>query len=446
MREHELRKRIKQEKLQEKMPESSKKKIDDLLEQLPEETKSRKIRRIWKNAVVFAAVLSISTVTVFAGAKLIKLGTGKLNTKQGTKQYQQSVKINEIRKNNAKAGISRTDQGITLKIDNIGLDEGNLLIYYTVSLNKNTTALELPKVKKDSLKERWELNNVWLSPQIKIEGKSKEEINEIGITEAYRVNNRKIKGVYRFNLSGKLKKKVKIDIETTYLWDTKGDWSMQLAVDRSKVSNNTEVITAKKGRNADRVVISPLGNTLRSTGLTEDLVIRDDKGNYLYYETRNNAETEKKIYQFFKQKDTKSLEIIPVKEQYVEKNNGKVQKAVLNLKKNEIVQVSSHTKLKVADVKRQKHDLRIYFKVIDYDGAILTDGFEGRFIEDDKGKSLIKDNGSIETWTDYEKEQLVLEFYNASEGVDYTKASKINFLKQKTILNEDEKQKITLKK
>ena len=81
--------------------------------------------------------------------------------------------------------------------------------------------------------------------------------------------------------------------------------------------------------------------------------------------------------------------------------NGKVQKAVLNLKKNETVKVSDHTKLKVADVKKQKHNLRIYFKVLDYDGAILTDGIEDRFIVDNKGRSLIKDCGSIDTWTDY---------------------------------------------
>lgn len=98
--------------------------------------------------MVFVAVLSLSTVTVFAGAKLITLGTGKLDTKHGSRQYQRSVKLNEIQKNNAKAGISRTDQGITLRIDNVGLDEGNLLLYYTVSLNKTTTAEKLEKVKK----------------------------------------------------------------------------------------------------------------------------------------------------------------------------------------------------------------------------------------------------------------------------------------------------------
>ena len=47
--------------------------------------------------------------------------------------------------------------------------------------------------------------------------------------------------------------------------------------------------------------------------------------------------------------------------------------------------------------------------------------------------------------TDYEKEQLVLEFYNAFKGVDYTKAAKINFLKQKAVLNEKQKQKIEIK-
>ena len=80
----------------------------------------------------YLAVVSLSAVTVFAGVKLITLGTGKLDTKHGSRQYQRSVKLNEIQKNNAKAGISRTDQGITLRIDNVGLDEGNLFVLYSV--------------------------------------------------------------------------------------------------------------------------------------------------------------------------------------------------------------------------------------------------------------------------------------------------------------------------
>lgn len=314
-----------------------------------------------------------------------------------------------------------------------------------MSLNKTTTAEKLEKVKKDSLQERWNLNSIWLGPQISIDGKANDEVNETRVTEAYRINNHKIKGVYRFNLTGTLKKKVKLDIKTNYLWDTKGDWSMQFTVDRSKVAKKAKVITRSKKSIVDRVIISPLGNTLRSNDKKHDLVIRDNKGRYLYYEEKNHSENSKDIYQFFKHKDTRSLEIIPVKEQSVVTKNGKVQKAVLNLKKNEIVKVSDHTRLKVADVKKQKHNLRIYFKVLDYDGAILTDGLEGRFIVDKKGRSLIKDSRSIDTWTDYEKEQLVLEFYNASKGVDYTKAAKINFLKQKAVLNEKQKQKIEIK-
>lgn len=444
MRERELRKKIKAEKRRQQLPASTRKKIDMTLEQLPEEPKKVKIQRLWKNAVVFAAVLSISTVTVFAGVKLVTLGTGHLDSKHGSSQYQKSVKLDEIQKNSAKAGISRTDEGITLKIDNVGLDEGNLLLYYTVSLNKTTTAMPLSKVKKDSLMERWNLNSIWLGPQIAIDGKDQDEISETGVTEAYRVNNKKIKGVYRFNLSGDLKQKVTLDIKTKYLWDTKGDWSMKLTVDRSKITNKAKVINPSKKTIADKVVISPLGNTLRSNK-KEDFILRDNKGRYLYWETRNNAETKKQLYQFFKYKNTKSFDIISVKNQYVEKKNGKVQKAVLTLKKNKSVQISDHTKLKVMDIKKQKHNLRIYFKVKDYDGAILTDGFEGRFIVDKNEKSLIKDGGSVEVWTDYDKEQIVLEFYNAKKGVDYTKAAKINFLKQKTILNEKAKQKISLK-
>ena len=45
MKEHELRKRIKREKIQEQMPESTRKRMDDLLDGLPEETKRSKIHR-----------------------------------------------------------------------------------------------------------------------------------------------------------------------------------------------------------------------------------------------------------------------------------------------------------------------------------------------------------------------------------------------------------------
>ena len=43
------------------------------------------------------------------------------------------------------------------------------------------------------------------------------------------------------------------------------------------------------------------------------------------------------------------------------------------------------------------------------------------------------------------KNSWYLNFYNAFKGVDYTKAAKINFLKQKAVLNEKQKQKIEIK-
>lgn len=67
MKEHELRKGSR-EKNTGTDARINQKRMDDLLDGLPEETKRSKIHRIWKNAVVFVAVLSLSTVTVFAGA------------------------------------------------------------------------------------------------------------------------------------------------------------------------------------------------------------------------------------------------------------------------------------------------------------------------------------------------------------------------------------------
>lgn len=73
---------------------------------------------------------------------------------------------------------------------------------------------------------------------------------------------------------------------------------MQLAVDRSKVAKKTKVIIRSKKSIVDRVIISPLGNTLRSNDKKHDLVIRDNKGRYLYYEEKTNSEKSKDIYQF----------------------------------------------------------------------------------------------------------------------------------------------------
>lgn len=83
-------------------------------------------------------------------------------------------------------------------------------------------------------------------PQISIDGKANDEVNETGVTEAYRINSHKIKGVYRFNLTGKLKKKVKLDIKTNYLWDTKGDWSMQLRLSKQGSAKKTKVTIRSK--------------------------------------------------------------------------------------------------------------------------------------------------------------------------------------------------------
>ncbi len=120
-----------------------------------------------------------------------------------------------------------------------------------------------------------------------------------GVTEAYRINSHKIKGVYRFNLTGKLKKKVKLDIKTNYLWDTKGDWSMQLAVDRSKVAKKTKVIIRSKEINRRQSYYISIRKYLEAIK-KHDLVIRDNKGRYLYYEEKTNSEKSKDIYQFFK--------------------------------------------------------------------------------------------------------------------------------------------------
>ena len=46
MKEHELRKRIKREKIQEQMPESTRKRMDDLLDGLPEETAQSALEQI----------------------------------------------------------------------------------------------------------------------------------------------------------------------------------------------------------------------------------------------------------------------------------------------------------------------------------------------------------------------------------------------------------------
>lgn len=75
-----------------------------------------------------------------------------------------------------------------------------------MSLNKTTTAEKLEKVKKIVYKSAGTLTVYGLDHRFPLM-ESNDEVNETGVTEAYRINNHKIKGVYRFNLTGKLKRK-----------------------------------------------------------------------------------------------------------------------------------------------------------------------------------------------------------------------------------------------
>ena len=247
--------------------------LEGLLEELPERQAARKPRRLRRTVVAaaLAAALCVGGVAAASGVmELIARPGGFGSAAEGFQPY------------SAQVGASVTDQGYTLSLDGIGVDEAFITLYATI-----TGEEPIPKDERGR-PELWKL-------RLRAEGKDLEfwgQDQEIEWVDDYT-----LKVSQRCPVARALPEQVKLQVYSNELfWGVFGDWSLNLLVDKSApdgeslVVEPNQAVTLHGGRwKVSKVVVAPSGGGLVLTGAGENpprnFFLRDDQGNYLYEES-----------------------------------------------------------------------------------------------------------------------------------------------------------------
>ena len=247
--------------------------LEGRLEELPERQAARKPRRLRRTVVAaaLAAALCVGGVAAASGVmELIARPGGFGSAAEGFQPY------------SAQVGASVTDQGYTLSLDGIGMDEAFITLYATI-----TGEEPIPKDERGR-PELWKL-------RLRAEGKDLEFWGQDQETEW--VDDYTLKVSQRCPVARALPEQVKLQVYSNELfWGVFGDWSLNLLVDKSApdgeslVVEPNQTVTLHGGRwKVSKVVVAPSGGGLVLTGAGENpprnFFLRDDQGNYLYEES-----------------------------------------------------------------------------------------------------------------------------------------------------------------
>lgn len=422
--DYELKKRIQQEKESYQVPEGYKRNVESILENLPETSKDQTRRWLVRQIAVYAIILALSSVTVAAGIALVYLGKGTIRYKNSSKKYQEIVNLKEIQENNGRVNMTKKSDGISFTIENIGLDQGNLMVYYKIQTDEK---MELPGSDWES---KWvRIQSILFDPRIVLDGESLPNLPSAD--EIYMIDTQTVRGVLRQNISKNLGQKVSVEINPERIWDVKGDWKIQMTIDRSGIKEKSKRFVISNEL-VSSVVLSSFGNVLEMKNgyQNKEFVLRDGEKQYLYYKVDSLGEGQPAYVNFFgNMEQIDSLELIPVKKHVVKKEKGRPKTVKMKLKNDEIVAVSQHTTLKIKKLEQNKELLRIYFQVLSYDGADLTLG-----IENLNAKMWMKDEDSL----------LVMDLYDVKGKKDLSKIKQIEFLQQEMTLDEKSVIKVDL--
>ena len=247
--------------------------LEGRLEELPERQAARKPRRLRRTVVAaaLAAALCVGGVAAASGVmELIARPGGFGSAAEGFQPY------------SAQVGASVTDQGYTLSLDGIGVDEAFITLYATI-----TGEEPIPKTERGR-PELWKL-------RLRAEGKDLEfwgQDQEIEWVDDYT-----LKVTQRCPVARALPEQVELQVYSNELfWGVFGDWSLNLLVDKSAPDGESLVVEPNQavalhgGRwKVSKVVVAPSGGGLVLTGAGENpprnFFLRDDQGNYLYKES-----------------------------------------------------------------------------------------------------------------------------------------------------------------
>ena len=201
------------------VPEGFDGRLEGLLEELPERQAARKPRRLRRTVVAaaLAAALCVGGVAAASGVmELIARPGGFGSAAEGFQPY------------SAQVGASVTDQGYTLSLDGIGVDEAFITLYATI-----TGEEPIPKTERGR-PELWKL-------RLRAEGKDLEfwgQDQEIEWVDDYT-----LKVSQRCPVARALPEQVKLQVYSNELfWGVFGDWSLNLLVDKSAPDGESLVV------------------------------------------------------------------------------------------------------------------------------------------------------------------------------------------------------------
>lgn len=313
------------------LPPSIDNKINNVLKNLPKVRTKRTMPFKMAISVAIISCLTISTVfamdspRVASAVKNLLSYFGEKDSKSNSGfKYEADKEV--LEEFNSTVGITSEDQGIKFTLDNLAADDNFLNLFLTVESEKPIPKIDNPVFAAFAATPL--LN-------FKIDGK------ELGLRnnnnmEAYFENDNKLKVMIRENILGTdVGLYSELEIFTTNIFKTKGNWSISTTIDKSKIVKDIKTVTPNANRviNVDnktyditvnKVSISPLGNQILLTEITKEgegmfpgFALFDDKGNSLHVLNTDGVGVVGKAtngYEFLgANKDTKSLTLVPVK-------------------------------------------------------------------------------------------------------------------------------------
>lgn len=267
--------------------------MDGLTANLPNKKVAKTKRTALRILLVAAVILIPTTVGVFATDVGANMTNGVINYFNAPHEFKYLSKQAAYEEYNSEVGVSTTDQGITLTVDNIAVDDNYINIFYTLH---NPTPIKLAGDENDL--EQWRLN--WTAPYFffKANGHYIEPPAQ-GEVEAYLADAYTLKGMQRFAVMDTLDDRVDLELYTEKIFNTKGQWHIPVSVDKSSVAvvsltvNPNIKARVTTGWNkefphnitVEKVSISPFGNQIvlseRAENTFTQFTLRDEKGRYL---------------------------------------------------------------------------------------------------------------------------------------------------------------------
>lgn len=273
------------------VPTGFSERMDSLMANLPEKEQSvRKVpKRIFLVAAGFMVFASMSAVASPVVSEMTRGVISYFNAPRDFKYLSQQAVYEQY---NSQVGATATDQGITVTVENLAVDDNYINVFYTA---KSDTPIQLLGDESDL--EQWRIN--WTAPHfwIKEDGRYIEPPaqNEV---EAYLEDEYTIKGMQRFAVMETLEDQMNLELYTNEIFGKEGQWHIPISVDKSSVAVESLTVTPEikakvtSGWNGERkhnitiekVSISPFGNQIVISERTDSpfsFALRDEKGQYL---------------------------------------------------------------------------------------------------------------------------------------------------------------------